>query len=109
MSQKIEEFDVKKEYGDLALSNKNDFINKYNINMAGLTASQVDENQKKYGANQISGAKPKRWYHYFFESLFSPFNAILLGISLSFNLYRYYFTCYPKSCKYNRYYLFSSY
>ena len=82
MSQKIEEFDVKKEYGDLALSNKNDFINKYNINMAGLTASQVDENQKKYGANQISGAKPKRWYHYFFESLFSPFNAILLGISL---------------------------
>ena len=82
VSQKIEEFDVKKEYGDLALSNKNDFINKYNINMAGLTASQVDENQKKYGANQISGAKPKRWYHYFFESLFSPFNAILLGISL---------------------------
>jgi len=31
VSQKIEEFDVKKEYGDLALSNKNDFINKYNI------------------------------------------------------------------------------
>lgn len=82
MSQKIEEFDVKKEYGDLALTNKNDFINKYNIKMAGLTASQVAENQKKYGANQISGAKPKRWYHYFFESLFSPFNAILLGISL---------------------------
>lgn len=82
MSQKIEEFDVKKEYGDLALTNKNDFINKYKINMAGLTASQVAENQKKYGANQISGAKSKRWYHYFFESLFSPFNAILLGISL---------------------------
>lgn len=50
--------------------------------MAGLTASQVAENQKKYGTNQISGAKPKRWYHYFFESLFSPFNAILLGIAL---------------------------
>lgn len=82
MSQKIEEFDVKKEYGDLALTNKNDFIKKYNINMAGLTVSKVAENQKKYGANQISGAKPKRWYHYFFESLFSPFNAILLGISL---------------------------
>ena len=82
MSQKIEEFDVKKEYGDLALTNKNDFISKYNVNMTGLTDLQIAENQKKYGNNQISGAKPKRWYHYFFESLFSPFNAILLGISL---------------------------
>ena len=82
MAQKIEEFDIKKEYGNIALTNKNDFINKYKVNMAGLTASQVAENQKKYGTNQISGAKPKRWYHYFFESIFSPFNAILLGIAL---------------------------
>ncbi len=82
MAQKIEEFDVKKEYGDLALANKNDFISKHNISMSGLTETQVAENQKKYGSNQISGAKPKRWYNYFFESLFSPFNAILLGISL---------------------------
>ena len=82
MAQKIEEFDIKKEYGNIALTNKNDFINKYKVNMAGLTASQVAENQKKYGTNQISGAKPKRWYHYFFESLFSQFNAILLGIAL---------------------------
>ena len=82
MAQKIEEFDVKKEYGDLALTKKTDFISKHKINMTGLTTSQVEENQKRYGENQISGAKPKRWYHYFFESLFSPFNAILLGISL---------------------------
>ena len=60
MAQKIEEFDIKKEYGNIALTNKNDFINKYKVNMAGLTASQVAENQKKYGTNQISGAKPKR-------------------------------------------------
>ena len=33
MSQKIEEFDIKKEYGDIALANKNDFINKYKVNM----------------------------------------------------------------------------
>ena len=82
MAQKIEEYDVKKEYGDLALTKKTDFISKHKINMTGLTTSQVEENQKRYGENQISGAKPKRWYHYFFESLFSPFNAILLGISL---------------------------
>ncbi len=82
MAQKIEEFNVKKEYGDLALTTKEDFISKYNVNMSGLNETQILENQKKYGSNEISGAKPKRWYHYFFESLFSPFNAILLGISL---------------------------
>ena len=32
------------------------------------------------GYNEIKQAKPKRWYHYFLQSLFSPFNCILLGI-----------------------------
>ena len=82
MAQKIEEFDVKKEYGDLALTKTRDFISKYNVKTNGLTDTQVAENQKKYGANQITSAKPKRWYHYFLESLFGPFNAILLGIAL---------------------------
>lgn len=82
MSQKIEEFNVKKEYGELSLISKNDFINKYNISFNGLNDSDILEKQKVYGKNEISGNKPKRWYNYFFESLFSPFNAILLGISL---------------------------
>ncbi len=82
MSQKIEEFDVKKEYGDLSLTNTKDFMAKHNVNINGLTDAQVAENQKKYGANEVKGAKPKHWYNYFFESLFSPFNAILLGIAL---------------------------
>ena len=82
MSQKIEEFDVKKEYGDLSLTNTKDFMAKHNVNINGLTDAQVTENQKKYGANEVKGAKPKHWYNYFFESLFSPFNAILLGIAL---------------------------
>ena len=82
MTQKIEEFDVKEEYGDLSLTNTNEFINKYNVDLKGLTNAKLMANQKKYGSNEVKGAKPKRWYHYFFESLFSPFNAILLGISL---------------------------
>jgi len=82
VSQKIEEFDVKKEYGDLSLTNTKDFMAKHNVNINGLTDAQVAENQKKYGANEVKGAKPKHWYNYFFESLFSPFNAILLGIAL---------------------------
>ncbi len=82
MAQKIEEFDVKKEYGDLSLTKTKEFINKYNVDLKGLTNSKLATNQKKYGSNEVKGAKPKRWYHYFLESLFSPFNAILLGISL---------------------------
>ena len=29
---------------------------------------------------KLLGSKPKRWYNYLLESLFSPFNCILLGI-----------------------------
>ena len=29
---------------------------------------------------KLLGSKPKRWYKYLLESLFSPFNCILLGI-----------------------------
>ena len=37
---------------------------------------------QKYGLNEIKQKQEKKWYHYFFESLFSPFNSILLGIVL---------------------------
>lgn len=33
-----------------------------------------------YGFNEIKKVKPKKWYNYFLESLFTPFNSILLGI-----------------------------
>ncbi len=46
MAQKIEEFDVKKEYGDLALSKTSDFISKYNVKVNGLSDSEAYENQK---------------------------------------------------------------
>lgn len=37
---------------------------------------------QKYGLNEIKQKREKKWYHYFLESLFSPFNSILLGIVL---------------------------
>ena len=48
----------------------------------GLQTNKAKELLDKYGLNEISDAKPKRWYNYFFESLFTPFNCILLGIVL---------------------------
>ena len=35
-----------------------------------------------FGLNEIRQAKPKKWYHYFLESLLTPFNCILIGIAI---------------------------
>ena len=77
-----EEVDVQKVYGEQATLPKEEFIKKYNINLNGLSSSQAEAKINKYGLNEIRQAKPKKWYNYFFASLFTPFNSILLGIML---------------------------
>lgn len=74
------DLNIKKIYGKQCVLPKNEFMKNYSIN--GLTTEQVQYSLHKFGLNQISQAKPKRWYNYFFKSLFSPFNSILLGITL---------------------------
>ena len=80
MSISKEDVNIQKLYGKEGTLSKDDFIKKYNINIGGLSSSEAEENIKKYGLNEVSSTKPKKWYNYFFESLFSPFNSILLGI-----------------------------
>ena len=46
----------------------------------GLSSNQASLLLHNLGFNEIKQSKPKKWYNYFFSSLFSPFNAILLGI-----------------------------
>ena len=82
MKNAHESIDVSKLYGDDCTISKQEFIKKYNIDLYGLSEDQANKQIKKYGLNEISSKKPKRWYNYFFESLFSPFNSILLGITL---------------------------
>jgi len=74
--------DINKLYGEQCLTNKDEFLKKFEIDEKGLTANEADQNLKKYGKNEVKQAKPKKWYHYFSQSLFSPFNSILLGIVL---------------------------
>ena len=69
-------------YGNQCILSKDDFLLKYNFNENGLSSQQAQEMIAKNGVNQVSQSKPKKWYNYFFESLFSSFNTILLGISL---------------------------
>ena len=82
MAQSKEDLNIQKLYGKECTLKKEEFLSQYKINENGLTNSQAENLLHQYGLNDISQAKPKKWYNYFFGSLFSPFNSILMGISL---------------------------
>lgn len=69
-------------YGNQCTLPKEDFFEQYKFNTNGLSTQKAQELLIQNGKNQVSQSKPKKWYNYLFESLFSPFNTILLGISL---------------------------
>ena len=82
MPNSKDDVNISKLYGKDCLLSKDDFIKKHNLNVNGLSSSEALENNHKYGLNEIKQSKSKKWYNYFFDSLFSPFNIILLGIVL---------------------------
>ena len=61
-------------------SSVEEFLKEKNFKRRGLSSSDVKNNLSKYGKNVMKQKKPKQWYNYLFESLFSTFNLILLGI-----------------------------
>jgi len=75
-----EDVNVSKLYGKECTLKKNDFITEYNINENGLSSDEASKRLHNLGLNEIKQVKPKKWYNYFIESLFTPFNCILLGI-----------------------------
>lgn len=80
MANAKEEVDVAKMYGEECTLPRDEFIKNYKVNPNGLSDTQATKRIEKLGLNEIKQAKPKRWYSYFLDSLFSPFNCILLGI-----------------------------
>ena len=80
MANTKEEVDVAKMYGEECTLPRDEFIKNYKVNPSGLSDPQATKRIEKLGLNEIKQAKPKRWYNYFLDSLFSPFNCILLGI-----------------------------
>ena len=84
MTKQKEDLNIRDMYGNQCILSKDDFLLKYNFNENGLSSQQAQEMIAKNGVNQVSQSKPKKWSNYFFESLFSSFNTILLGISLVF-------------------------
>ena len=80
MANTKEEVDVAKMYGEECTLPRDEFIKNYKVNPNGLSDTQATKRIEKLGLNEIKQVKPKRWYSYFLDSLFSPFNCILLGI-----------------------------
>lgn len=75
-----EEVNISKLYGESATLSKEAFIKKHKVNENGLSSDEANERLRNLGFNEIKKTKPKKWYNYFLESLFTPFNSILLGI-----------------------------
>lgn len=82
MANTKEDVDINKMYANESKISKEEFIKKYKIQGTGISTEEAEEKIKKLGPNEIRQAKPKKWYNYFWESLVTPFNCILIGIAL---------------------------
>ena len=82
MANTKEDVDINKMYASESKISKDEFIQKYKITENGITNEEAEEKFRRLGPNEIRQAKPKKWYNYFWESLVTPFNCILIGIAL---------------------------
>ena len=81
MSDSKENVDVLKMYGEDSTTQRDEFLKRHNLNENGLTTKKAENNIKKFGPNETKKAKPKKWYNFLLQSLLTPFNCILIGIS----------------------------
>ncbi len=84
MAQNSKEIiDIVTMYGNDCISSIDKMIEKYQTSISnGLSEEVAFEKIHKFGLNEIAKDKSKKWYHYFLKSFFSPFNSILLGITV---------------------------
>ncbi len=80
MANNKDDVDVQKLYGKECTLSKEEFLKEFGYSENGLSSKKAAEGIEKYGPNEISSSKPKKWYHYLLASLLSPFNCILIGI-----------------------------
>ena len=81
-NDKREDVNAEKIYGHLCRTSKEEFISEFNVKEGGLTDEEVEQRIHRFGHNEVTQSKPKRWYHYLLKSLLTPFNSILIGIAL---------------------------
>lgn len=79
---KLEDIHLDEKYGKEAILPPNDFLSNMHFTKDGLMSDDALASLHKNGLNELKQAREKKWYNYLFASLFSPFNVILLLISL---------------------------
>lgn len=78
---KSEEIDIKK-YAKNCIMSKEEYIKEKGVDIEGMSNAKAIQQIQKFGYNEIKQGKQNKWYNYFFKSLFTPFNSILLGIAV---------------------------
>lgn len=82
-SKEDEKVDIQQMYGQFSILDVKQFLTDTKINLeTGLSDTDILDNYKNYGNNELNQNKPKQWYNYLWNSLTSPFNLILIGITL---------------------------
>jgi len=79
---KKDEIDMKLVYGKDCILRIQDFIETKKIKIEGISSDDANNLLNKNGFNEVKKSKEKKWYNYFIQSLLSPFNIILLCITL---------------------------
>ena len=87
MQNSKEDLNFNEMYGEYCKLSKEEFLKKYNFSLNGLNQKQVNESFEKYGSNKMKKTRTKKWYNYLLESLFTPFNSILLRYCSNFILH----------------------
>lgn len=79
---KKDDIDVTAKYGKECVLSKEEFLSSFSFHETGLSSSDALASIHAHGLNELKQAREKQWYHYLMQSLFSPFNLILLGITI---------------------------
>src|SRR5450756_2088254 len=57
-------------------------LNRLDAVRSGLTPEQVEERLEQYGPNEVTHEKPPTWYQQLFHAFVTPFNGVLLTVSI---------------------------
>ncbi len=80
-NQENENADIDK-YLKINSTGSEEYIKENEIITHGLTNAEAIHILEIDGYNEVKQGRQKKWYNYFLQSLFTPFNSILLGIAV---------------------------
>ncbi|MEW6450673.1 MAG: magnesium-translocating P-type ATPase [Pseudomonadota bacterium] len=59
-----------------------DVLKRVDSSRVGLTAEQVEQRRERHGLNEVTHERPPRWYQQLLHAFITPFNGVLLAVSI---------------------------